>query len=444
MFLQTGREYKIKEMTEFKEWLGINNIPTDILPYYKESIVCYKVQAYRSAYLMAYIGFQSTLRNRILNADIKPPLMPDKRWSEIQSKLQDDSVWDETVSECVNMQKPDRVFLITDDIRKLYEGLRTKRNICAHGKSGHIAAVHVEYLWDFIFSYSHLFVINGGKDGIRQMVLEHFDRTLTPPDKDPDYLVNNIDLALAGSSLTEFLEWLYIESQKRDSIAGSCFDKHNKYLKLWDRLYESEGKIRDAVIALIKQDHFDEIVNFIDRYESSIDEFLSDPQICRKLWVTAPVCDGLDNEGAWRILQWIIDKKKVPDNEKDLFNKNLYSTVSEYFPPEHIDILKKTGYFSIFRKKIIDPENYSYATGGINSANWHSRMFSKYIKNFGLDLDSVKSINEIFSFASYGEFFNEIQVLMKDQERLAQYKKICAENGLNDYSEKFEIKKDEG
>ena len=43
---------------------------------------------------MAYIGIQSILRDRVLNADYKPPKIPESMWDEKRSKLRDEDVWD--------------------------------------------------------------------------------------------------------------------------------------------------------------------------------------------------------------------------------------------------------------------------------------------------------------------------------------------------------------
>ena len=386
---------------------------------------------------MAYIGMQSILRDRVLNADYKPPDIPDNMWNEKRSKLRDEDVWDSTVSDCVKMKSPDRMFLLTDSMVTQYDALRSIRNICAHGKQGNVGSVQVEFLWDFIMSYNYLFVVNGGVDGIKTMVYQHFDRTITPPDTDPAIIIKNIKIALHGENLEKFLDWLYIESQKRDHIAGPCFNKNNKYISIWDKLYECGGEIREVLINYVKNKRFEEIVDFIDRYESSIDEFMYDPAVVRKIWTDEIICNGFWNDGAWRILERLLNGNMIPEEEKKSFYLRLYKSVSKNFPEERIELLKKTDYFERFKKSYINHENYTYTSGGINAANAYDQLFFRYVKEFGLDTESVKSINEIFSFATYGSFYDSTISLMKNDKYLQQYKQICKDNGISDISDKF-------
>ena len=47
----------------------------------EEAVTCYKVGAYRSAYLMSYLAFKTTIRERVLNAS-KPDGIEDRCWKE--------------------------------------------------------------------------------------------------------------------------------------------------------------------------------------------------------------------------------------------------------------------------------------------------------------------------------------------------------------------------
>ena len=422
---------------ELANWIENMKLNPEIARYFDESIKCYKVGAYKSAYLMAYIGMQSILRDRITNSDFKPTNIPANKWNEINSKLADENEWDAMVSDCVVRKNPDKIFLLTEDNIKQYEALRSIRNICAHGKRGKVGVIQVEFLWDFIMSYIHLFSVNGGIDSVKQMIYQHYDRTITPPGTDVEYIVKNILIAFHGSDLDDFIGWLYIESQKRDNIAVPCFDERNKYIELWDALYACSEIIRNAIIDYVKKSCFEELVYFVDRYDSSLDEIMYDKSIVRKLWTSEIVCNGFTKEGAWRILDRIVMGNMVPDDEKDLFYARLYRSISRYFPEEKVELLKKTDYFSRYRKDYIDVKNYTYISGGISKANYNAPLFFRYVKIFGLDLESVKSINEIFSFAKYGEFFDNTVGLMKKEDYLEQYKKICKDNELEDLSNRF-------
>jgi hypothetical protein len=287
-----------------------------------------------------------------------------------------------------------------------------------------------------------LFSVNGGLDGIKQMVNQHYDLTITPPNSDLSNIIKNIKLSLHNSNLDDFLDWLYIESQKRGHLAGPCFEKHNQYIKLWDELYACSEEIRLSIVNYVKEKHFEEIVFFVDRYNSSIDEILCDTVIARKLWNSDKVCSGFPNEGAWRILERLIHNKMIPDTEKNIFNIRLYTSVPKYYPEDKVGLLKETDYFEKYKKSYIDSSQYIYENGGIGKANLCAPFFFRFIRSFGLDSESVKTINQIMSFATFGEFYDKTISFMKEKQNLLSYREICKENGLKDLSDAFSIDKD--
>ena len=88
------------------------------------------------------------------------------------------------------------------------------------------------------------------------------------------------------------------------------------------------------------------------------------------------------------------------------------------------------------KKRLFDSSNYDYPNG-IVYANSIVIPFVNYINTFGLDKDSVACINQVFSFATFGQFHDAICNMMKKHERLSEYQQIAAENDLNDCSDKF-------
>ena len=50
----------------FEKWIEENEIPDEAITLFQESIRCYKISAYRSAFIMSYIAFQNILKTRML------------------------------------------------------------------------------------------------------------------------------------------------------------------------------------------------------------------------------------------------------------------------------------------------------------------------------------------------------------------------------------------
>lgn len=423
----------------FENWLENNDIPTNAMELFKEAIICYKVSAYRSAFIMSYIGFQNILKKRILDASYIPNGVNPTLWQRICSDMGKDDLWDNTVVDCVRRNTPDRIFLISSAVVTQYDAFRTIRNICAHGKNGTISYYHVEHFWGFIQENYHNFVVNGGKSGIIQMIERHYDKTITPPNKNVSYIVENIKLGILDQDLTDFLNEFYQLCKLELQGWQACFGNRNRMIDLWDKLvYESDARIHNEVIQFVKSCANEDICDFVDRYPPTVDEILTDAAFARKLWSREIFSCPLSADGTWLFLKKIIDNNMVPDAEKENFDKELYKFIGRSFPKKHKELLLKTTYFDRLKRVLFDRTQYNYPNG-IEWANSIINSFLRYVHEFGLDKESVGCINIIFSFANYGSFYDGICGLMKKDTFLNSYKDIVIENGMQDYSGKFEL-----
>ncbi len=422
---------------EFEKWLEANDIPEEALILFEEAINCYKISAYRSSFIMSYIAFQNILKSRILQSTNSPTGIDMNWWTRICADLGDEDKWDNTVVDCVKRNNPDRVFLIDAASVTEYESYRVIRNKCAHGKTGKIEYYHVESFWNYIKENFYRFSINGGKIGLLQDIQNHYDKTITPPNSDIKYIIDRIKLGILDADLNEFIKNVYDFCKNESSVYYNVFSAHNKFIDLWDALVNSSNeRIQNAIIEFIKKERPEDTCEFVGRYPSTTDKFLSDGAFARKLWTgLLKECD-YDNIGLWNLLEKIVINDMVPDAEKPDFDNLLFSILGKYFPEEKIDILNKTNYFSKLEKSLFDANNYKNSNG-INYANSVAGAFKHYINEFGLSVESVICINVIFSFATYGPFYSAIRTLMKQDDTLLDYQKIVQENNLGDFSEKF-------
>lgn len=97
----------------FEKWIEDNSIPEEAKELFAESIICYKISAYRSAFIMSYIAFQNILKQRILDTPNIPEEINPNCWKKICSALGDEDEWDKEVAECVKRTKPNNIFLIS-------------------------------------------------------------------------------------------------------------------------------------------------------------------------------------------------------------------------------------------------------------------------------------------------------------------------------------------
>ena len=422
----------------FEKWIEDNKLPQSAVEMFKESIICYKVSAYKSPFLMAYSGLQIIIKERLLTAKCKPNSIEEGQWSCILQKLENEDKWDKEVFDCVNRGGEKRLFLINDAIVAQYNALRTYRNTCAHGKSGEISYYHIELLWGFIQENFTKFVVNSGKDGLLQMIENHFDITKNAPNKDTTYLIDNIEITVKDEELNDFISDLYKYTADQSDHYFYVFNGENRIIELWDKLLsESSSRLRHSILLFIKNSSIEIISDFVAKYPQTVNELLSDDSFARKMWTGEMFKTPSHEDGIWRLLEFIIHADLVPDDEKEEFNKKLYKYQGQSYSKNEIELLKNTKYFEYLSKDLFNISKFSGFESGIYYANEVAFRFVKYINDFGLNLEAVKCINCIFSFATYGLFVSEIREWMKKEDHISKYQKIVNENGLNDYSSKF-------
>ena len=421
----------------FEKWLQENEIPEEAATLFEESIHCYKVSAYRSAFIMSYIAFQNILKKRMLSAANTPTGINQSWWSNICSDLGNEDKWDTAVAVCVKMNNPDRVFLITSATVAEYEAFRVLRNKCAHGKNGKIDHYHVESLWNYIEENFYRFVINGGKAGILVDIQNHYDKTITPPGTDVSYIVNRIKSGILDADLAQLIKEVF-EFCEQDALPfRTLFSERCPQIDLWDKLVnESDERIQNKIIEFIINEKEEKVCDFVGRYPSTADKFLANNAFARKLWTGLLKDCSYDRDGFWVFVDRIVRNNIVPVSEEVDFNKLLFSSVGKTFPEEKKELLGQTKYFEILRKRLFDTAEYEYPSG-IIQANSNYYAFVHYINVFGLDEDSVKCINLIFSFATFGSFVDAIRNIMKKGDMLSSYQRIVTEHSWNDYTESF-------
>lgn len=111
----------------FENWLETQYIEDEAKEFLEEAILCFKVSAYRGAFMLSYLAFQIIVKHRLLRAE-QPAGISDSTWTEIQDNLKLIDKWDIEVNEVIAFDndvekkkvkpKPSKqAFLIYRDIR---------------------------------------------------------------------------------------------------------------------------------------------------------------------------------------------------------------------------------------------------------------------------------------------------------------------------------------
>ncbi|KAA6314826.1 hypothetical protein EZS27_034619 [termite gut metagenome] len=142
-------------------WINDNNFSDAITNIFSESVMCYKNGIYRPALLLSYISFMNILRERILVSD-GPKVFEKSQWNQIQRNVIKDETWEKAVFDATQQRGKieqstkaktrDTIFSISETIREEIFYWKNRRNDCAHFKTNHIDAFHVEAFWAFLQS----------------------------------------------------------------------------------------------------------------------------------------------------------------------------------------------------------------------------------------------------------------------------------------------------
>ena len=94
--------------------------------------------------------------------------------------------------------------------------------------------------------------------------------------------------------------------------------------------------------------------------------------------------------------------------------------------------------FDRLKEYLFDSNTYKYP--GILTANNNSRSIIKYLEVYGMDVNSVKCINNLINIFNYGSFIESIHNYLKKDDYWEKYRNIINENDMTDYSAKLEKK----
>lgn len=416
---------------KFERWLYSQNIPEDANELFKESIICYKVSAYRAALILSYLGFQMTLKDRVLSIDTStlPDAYTIEGWrAKVINDLDDQNLWDNKVHSITQMRDNKAVFLIDDDLRQQVVYWRNRRNDCAHAKDNKIDSSHVECFWLFLESNMNKFVVNGGKNGLLDKIKKHFDLAYTPPGEDPLYLINQIPLTMRKSEIATFFNEVYDFFSEMKNIRTASKEGGEVY-KFWLKVinHENFDCIQNSFISFIKSD-MDIFCRFLKNYPDILYKIIEDKDFMRQFWVSE-FFERHYGAHKWRIVEIILKNNVIPEAETDIFMKKLaLNTINP--PIEMIELLTKFNYFLFKKRYLFESGKISELYTGINFANNHWNQIKFYIENIGLDEIVVRELNSAYLAAHFGTFYDGLTRLLEDKNIAGIYKDILVANHL--------------
>ena len=415
---------------KIENWIESSNFSDAVTNIFSESVMCYKNGVYRPALLLSYISFMNILRERILISD-GPKLFEKSHWEQIQKEVVKDETWEkavfdatqqrEKIEQATKSKKRDAVFSISETIREQISYWKNRRNDCAHFKSNHIDAFHVEAFWAFLQSNLPKITIEGGKDSLINKFKKHFDITYTPANADETNIIKEIEHSVNDSDLEDFWK--------------SCFsiiDRSYEFLpseRLLDfiekTILNSNEKIKESVLSFIEKEK-SLYHSFLSKYPNRILLYNYDNSEIRRFWKR----ELLDCEQPLEIYATLLNSSLIPTSEITEANEYIVERIKRYEVKQSLNaILVVNNFTAIFENRYFKISEFQY----YQTTNGRAELFYGYFLINGFNKNIVEILCSEYNKSTY---FSEWllrrleRLFTKNSDKKQEFLNIATENSI--------------
>ncbi|MFB7642647.1 hypothetical protein, partial [Peribacillus butanolivorans] len=358
------------------------------------SIICYKSNAYRAALLFSYLCFQTIIKDRMLNAH-NPDNIPEGMWEDILKKLRNDDTWDQTVFDNLQRQQPKDIFFLNDDIRNQITFWKNRRNDCAHSKNNIISAAHVESFWSFLRSNLPKIMVNGSREALLNKIKRHFDVSLTAPNTEISYIINEIPYAVEENQLNSFFSSVFEYFKEND---GVLWDINENYNEFWDKLFILNYEIISNQLVKFMKSEDELVMNFLRELPHRVNYFADDSSFIRNLWYSKIFAKGGILTDDLKLYCAILRNGLIEGEELIEAHKKIIWKYKNSIPDqEDFYILKENGFFEVFK-------DVALSTNFLGSFDWANRnkdIIAFYLEKYTIDEEIVRNITRTFNSGDY-------------------------------------------
>ncbi|MDA2247586.1 hypothetical protein PDM98_26315 [Bacillus cereus] len=416
---------------DFETWITTQNLPDDAVSLFNESILCYRVGAYRAAFLMSYLGFMKELKNRLTKSD-KPSVLTEKRWKSIGQELLDENKWESTAF-TTTQEAEGKVYLITADLKDDMRYWRRKRNECAHAKDSFINYSHVDTFWLFLQSNMAKFVVNGGKEGLLAKIDRYFDDLYTAPDTDFTDLIKNIPLVVKTQDIPILLKDIFDNHVNIDVYTN----QEKSSVLFWKAIaYSVDVNLNKAFLDFILLDsEYEDFCTFVAQFPDKFSLFVEKAELMRVFYKRLLFRDITNfSRNFWELSIAILKHNLIHAADLEEFLAKLRRSITSYsYPNEKQSLyLREFGFFNSIKEEIFDSRilNNKY-TGGYTYANSNNHKIILFLKNMPLDTIIVSELNELFKDYTFGSFYSDLNSYIQENPQfLIEFRRIAAESNI--------------
>lgn len=336
---------------------------------------------------MTYIGFLSTVRDRVLSAQA-PTGFTQSGWANIHKQVRNESSWDQAVFDAIQTRQPAPIFTISDDLRGQIQYWKNRRNDCAHSKPNEISHAHVEALWLFVQSNLAKFVVNGSRQGLLAKIQRHYDPSFTPPGTDVSPLAMEVSSAIDHIELSQFFEsvsaalgtsyWTSL------SLRADAFDFFSAVLT-----HSDQSVARSLVTYLCSDEKL--AVGFLRLHPERLTFFSEHSSVLRRVWSIHLFTDGSNDFPLYAAL---LRSGLIKGADLERANDMMVNRLRGAIPHDtDVDVLRRSGLFARL-------EDAAFSNNRVDKFDWgnpNALFIRWYLEYFPISDIAVRSICQCFS-----------------------------------------------
>lgn len=409
---------------KIETWILEKGYSSNIRKLFKESVICYRNEAYRASLLFSYIGFLTIIKETLIKSKA-PAQFTEPEWSNLIARINNDETWEKEVYESL-IRTSKSVFPMKDDLRLQLKYWKDRRNDCAHFKNNAIESQHTEAFWSFIMSNIPKMTVDGGKETLINLFDEHFDETLTPPDSDFTHLVRAIESSVLPTELHDFFEEL---SQRIEGRIWWRID--SEVLKVYHKILDiADPKIQEALINFLKTKKKD--IKFLNVFPDKILQLNYSEKEIRKMWKER-IFSKTFSINPFNIFAGILRSNLIPKSQINEASKEIFSHFHQVdyhkLPAEKdIETLKANDFFdAIHEVAIVEKQLKDFMW-----VNSKCDLLISFIENASLSLDTVKCIIDMTMSRNPSQWLvRELQNSFQDNPELKKkFHQIALANSI--------------
>ncbi|MCM3786222.1 hypothetical protein M3231_25020 [Neobacillus mesonae] len=428
-----------------------------------ESVTCYKIGAYRSAYLMSYLAFKQTIRKRILKSPTYPECYNNEtEWDRnVLSVLRDDDKWEFFINEIIlgNKDKSNNkdkagaklkeIFLYKNrEISVLkYNYWKEIRNSCAHAKDERITSATVEQFWNYIQDNLSEFYVLGGKKYLLSELINCYTYYVSDNKKDISSLLMDIKTVYKQELKQFFFDFLnQLIAGNRKLINDANYEFFGKII------FSEEDDIKDAFISSIcnKKEvfldfykYYPTVLNLTAGIDSRFIQDYINPLLCREIcymnvykncfWgilinslgiqaQSLNINEITSNYENLKMIELEIDEyQQVLLNEHNVFKSFIFGAGRDLF---NNDARSHWEYYDWSNTK-----DDTYVIKCFDYVKWDSELLCKINYEIGYLLENIKSRSRPESKGNGTKRVNTYKTIISNSRGKIQ--KFCADHNIN-------------